>query len=259
MALSGRYTTLDTVFNKLSINTGQTVEEADAIEWVAEILSTIAPQEMLLPKITDGNPEEGHPNPLAVTNYRSEEMPCDLVVLGNIYDIETFRGLRGSFAQTHSINMSSAPDTYQAFKTYTPDIWVTPNEKQDPTFQVKGNRIYTNFETGGLIVTYWGWPMDDDENLMVPADPKILKALTSFLQYKLDYRLWRNGDIADKVFQHSEQQYLFDMAAAQTFAKMPSEGMMESISQFLRSWIPNDHAFNTHFTSVGRSHKMRIQ
>ena len=254
------YTTLDVVFNRLHINTGSSIQESDAVEFVIEALSMIAPGEILTVKITDGNPDEGHPNPLEVINYRAE-MPCDVVEPLNIFDIETYSQLRESMSPTHMLNFAKAKAPFDKWNKYTPDSWTkgSVDKNSDLAFQIKKGHIYTNFETGGLILVYLGWPMDEDGNILIPSDQKIIRAITSFLQYKIDYRLWRNGDIADKVYQDSELKYLFDIGAAHAEAKLPSDGLMESISNFMRSWVPNQNAFKTHMVSTGRSDKLRIQ
>lgn len=260
MPINSRYTTLDVVFNRLQIQSNSSIDEQDAIEWVTEILGSIAPQEILQLKFTDGNRDEGHPNPIAIVNYRGE-MPCDAVHVLNVIDLESFAQLRENFSASMRINMKNTPG-FEKWNGYTPDVWTKGNASiglADGTYQIKGNHIYVDFETGGIIAVYLGWPMDEEENLLIPSDPKIIRAVTSFLQYKIDYKLWRNGDITDKIFEHSERAYLFDVGSAQTSAKMPSEGMMQSILQFMTSWVPSNNAFRQQFASTGRSDKFRTQ
>lgn len=254
MALGGGYTTIDTVLAKLRRDTGGIVDEADASEWIAEVLATIAPTKMLSIIATDGNPELNHPEPIPVVNYRAK-LPCNLVQFKSAFELHAYQKLRPTFSDTHIVNMSKTPNAGTA-SVYKPDYWES-EYTSDPTMQLKDGYIFTNFETGDLIVTYLGWPMDADDNLLIPSDTKVIQALVSTIQYKIDYQLWRAGDIADKVFNDSEQNMHFDVASAGTHAIMPSEDQMYVISNFIKRTVRADSYFQTHFTSLGRKDGFR--
>lgn len=262
MPLSGNYVTIDTVLNRLRIHSGSTMDEEDALELVAEVMETVAPNEMLSPMITDGNRNEFHHEPIEVVNYRAK-LPCDLVILNKVFELEYFRALRKSVGDSHRVNMSQHPTALDKYKGYTPDFWYFNESKPwaDPiregTYQVKKGYIYTDFPSGHLIVTYQGWPMDEDENLLIPSDAKVIKAMVSTLQHNIDYKLFRSGDIAERVYQISRQDYLYDVPAAGTHAKMPDEDMMYAVSNFMRKTLRRDNYFNTHFTSMGREDRYR--
>jgi len=261
MALSGQYTTLDTILARLQRDTKTTIDEADAIEWVTEVLARIAPQSVLKEIITDGNPDEGHPIPVRVENYRAK-FPCDLVEFKYAFELDHYKKLRPSMNETHRVNMNKTKNAGRYAK-YTPDFFAKQphdefaNYYREGTYQVKNGYIYTDFPDGYLILIYLGWPMDENENLLIPADEKVIRGLVSTLQYKADYQAWRNGDLADKVFNDSEQNMHFDVASAQTHIIMPSEDEMYTINNFLRKSVRNDNFFNTHFSSVGTPDKYR--
>ena len=71
---------------------------------------------------------------------------------------------------------------------------------------------------------------------MIPDDPKFKEAIKWSLIKFLDYKKWRVGEITDKVFQYSDQQRDWYIAAARSKASIPSIDMMESIkNMYLRS------------------------
>jgi hypothetical protein len=152
--------------------------------------------------------------------------------------------MRESLSPTHRLNMPGSE--------YNPSYWNRMQGRRENTFQIKKGYVYTNMETGKLIMVYLGFPMDEEQNLLIPADAKIVRAMTSYLQYKIDYKLWRAGDLNERVFRESEQDYYFDIAAADSYAKMPTEARMESIKNYMRSFVSNDKHFSKHFVTLGQ-------
>lgn len=260
MALSGNYTTIDTVLAKVRRDSLVTVDEADAIEWISEVLSMFG-NDFLETKITDGNPAQNNPEPIVVSDYRAK-LPCDLVEFKYAFDLETYKKLQSTFSETHLVNMSNTKNG-EAHRRLTPDYWARGIKEygesfyNEGTYQLKKGYIFTDYKEGSLIIIYKAWPMDDDENLLVPSDQKVIQALASKIQYHIDYQLWRSGDISDRVFQDSQQNMLFDIPAANTHAIMPSEDQMNRISNFIKSTLRNNNYFDTHFTSFGRRDRYR--
>jgi hypothetical protein len=251
MALSGNYTTLDEVLRRVRFQSGEIIDIDEAAEWVSDILEMVSPQDMLVPIITDGNPSENHPEPVEVIDYKAK-IPCDAVLVTSVFELSSFTNMRESLSTSHRINMTKTPNAGK-YSEYNPNFWNKKDTRKDLTFQVKKGHIYTSFEKGHIIIAYWGWPMDADGNLMVPSDKKIVRALASYIQYKIDYKLWRSGDINERIYRDSEQAYMFDIAAADSYSKMPTEARMESIKNYMRSFVSNDKNFSKHFVSLGQS------
>lgn len=260
MAFSGKFTTIDTVLAKVRRDSLLNADEADAIEWVSEVLAMFS-SDFLEWKATDGNPKHNNPAPLVVSDYRTK-LPCDLVEFKYAFDLDSYRKLQSSFSETHLVNMSNTTNA-ESYKHITPEYWargidtIASRYYNEGTYQLKKGYIYTDFKEGKLIAVYKAWPMDEDENLLIPADPKVIQAMASKIQYHLDYQLWRSGDIADKVFEDSQQNMLWDVPAANAHMIMPSEDQMDRISNFIKQTIRKDHYFDTHFTSLGRRDKYR--
>lgn len=116
-------------------------------------------------------------------------------------------------------------------------------------YKINNGFIHTNFEDGkGFIeLVYTGYVKDVHGFPMIPDDPKFVEAVRWSLIQNLDYKKWRTGQISDKVFQYSEQQRDWYVAAARSKASIPSLDKMEAIkNMFLRS-IPKVNEHNSYF------------
>lgn len=119
---------------------------------------------------------------------------------------------------------------------YGPEL--KKNYEYQYQYKIDNGYIYTNFETGFLELSYKGFVTDDHGFPMIPDDPKWIEAVRWSIIEFLDYKKWRVAEITDKVYQKSEQEKLFYIAAARSKADIPSLGKMESIkNMFLRSII----------------------
>ena len=292
MALSGKFTNIGAVLERLDMLSEAGMDESSAALWIADVLYKMRGSIALQQVVTDG---QNGPDPIRIENYKGE-LPCDLVEPQQFYEAGSLLPLRESGSPSHIMNFKKGP--------YKPDMWIkqtsenrvpistleiqtqpaksvgkkskgntlAPNNTVsrgtnhltqpkggDLTFSLNKNYIFTGFEEGYVIAAYKGWPMDDAGNLMVPADPPVLNGMVAYLQERIDYRLWRRGMIADKIYTDSVQNRSWDVQAAVNHSVMPSLSQMESISNMLTQLIRKDHYFETHFTSLGRQENFRIQ
>lgn len=132
-----------------------------------------------------------------------------------------------------------------------PVIVYGPTYLRSPEYQynykIDNGYIYTNFETGFLELSYKGFVTDDHGFPMIPDDPKFLEAVRWSIIEHIDYKKWRVSEITDKVYQHSEQQRDWYIAAARSKADIPSASKMEILkNMFLRS-IPSTVDYTTYF------------
>lgn len=278
MALSGKFTNLGAVLERLDLSSEEGIDASTAALWVSDILFKMRGSIALQQVVTDG---KNGPDPIVITDYKGM-LPCDLVEPQQFYEFGSLRPLRESSSPSHHMNIGN----------YTPDMWVknpvndlvpigglefnttvpgmTTVKKTvlntqgnaatgDLTFSLNQNYIFTGFKEGFVIAAYKAWPMDENGSLMVPADPPILNGMVSYLQERIDYKLWRKGMIPDKVYYDSVANRSFDVQAAVNHSMMPSLSQMESISNIMTMMIQKDHYFETHFTSLGRQENFRIQ
>lgn len=121
------------------------------------------------------------------------------------------------------------------------------------SFYIQGCYIVTDIEIDqsvsnqSLNIVYLGVPVDENGYPMVPDDVYYLEAVAKYVTYMMDYREWRKGNIADKVLQKSEQDWLFYVNSARGSANMPNERQMRNLKNIWTKLIPNVNDENNFF------------
>lgn len=114
------------------------------------------------------------------------------------------------------------------------------------TYSLSNNYIFTSFKNGTVEMSYKAFPMNDDGYPLVPDDTKYIRAVQSYITMKIDYRLWRQDKISEKVYRDSESQWYFNVNSAKNGMNMPSIDEMESIKH---SWMRSIPKINQHAQS----------
>lgn len=125
-----------------------------------------------------------------------------------------------------------------AFQTSITDAASNPTNKygtilrkqeQLLTYTLQNNNLYTSFKTGTIIISYKAVLLDEQGFPLVPDDEHFKRALEMFLQERIDYKLWRQGRLPDKVYNQTKQDYLWAIASARTHMNTPSVDEMETL------------------------------
>lgn len=253
MALSGKYVPISSVLDRLKMQANLDINEADAAEWIADLMSVVAPYEMLTTVVTDGNPVTGSPEPITVQDYRAE-LPCDIVEVLHVFELETMMQLRETQSALHQVNFSGNVNFGDLQKTELPNKrGMTPDQ-----YQIRQGYIYTDYKDGHIMLAYLAWPRDENGEFLVPADRVVLDALTWHIQEKIDYFLFRTGEISRAVYKDTQGQAIFARGRAQSHADTPTDGMVHSmVNTFTRPKRGNNE-FRTAYISMGRDMAERI-
>jgi hypothetical protein len=126
----------------------------------------------------------------------------------------------------------------------------------DATYRLNDNFIFTSFKEGRVLIAYKALPIDENGFPLVPDDEKFKLALQWYVTMKLDYILWRQGDITDKVFNYSEQQWAWYCGGAGNRAKIPSIDKMESWKNQMLHLIPRINQHSKFFSDLGSREKL---
>jgi hypothetical protein len=126
--------------------------------------------------------------------------------------------------------------------------------KQPATYKLGEDYIFTNqgFKDGYILMAFQKYPFDCNGYPLVPDNEKVKQAVKWYLQSKLDYKAWRMGQISDKVYSKTEQEYMWYVGAAQSSMLMPNLDEMESWKNMLRKFIVPDTAHHTGFTTSSK-------
>lgn len=106
-----------------------------------------------------------------------------------------------------------------------------------------------------LCMVYLGMPVDCDGYPMIPDDVYFLEACAKYVTYMLDYQDWRKGQLPDKVFQKSEQDYLFYVKSARGAANMPNAAQLENLKNIMVRLIPKQNSYNGFFQNISKQER----
>lgn len=232
------YNILEKLFRDNGINSE--VNWEDCIEWAGEALDKIGAYQQYIRKVT-GDKE----NPcLDITDFKAK-LPCDFHALEQIavngyaakYAGNTFHHLKDGCACTVQDNtkddLTLFPDNFGnefMVNAGTKDVGFM----QGYTYDINDNFLTLNARTGKVCIAYLAIPVDADGFPMIPDDISYREAITKYITMKLDYIQWRSGKAADKLFAHSEREWLWYCAQAKGKASMPSLEKLESIK---KQWV----------------------
>lgn len=97
------------------------------------------------------------------------------------------------------------------------------------TYYLNEDYIFTSYEEGYVLISYLAYPFDCQGFPLIPDDIKFRKAVQWYIQERIDYKLWRQDLIADKVYKETSKERDWYMGAAQTGSIMPSLDEMERL------------------------------
>lgn len=242
----------------------------DGIEWVAEALELIGAKLSYQPKLAA----------ITIENYRGE-LPCDL------HDITQIAGLTPGCVQfqmkhstdnfhpvfsdincttntTNSVNyiapITTDADGNPAFNfnsggsfTISKQLIGGTNDCVEATYTLNDNFIFTSFkDTHKVLLAYDAFPIDAEGFPLIPDNIKFKRAIEAYITMKVDFILWRKGDIEEKIYKHAQEEWCWAVGAAQTAGVMPSVDVMESIKNMTLRLIPriNQHQYGFKLMNV---------
>lgn len=246
----------------------------DAIEWAVDAIELIGAPMALQPKQAK----------ICIENYRGM-LPCNMHTLiqaaGSFDCINVFpmRSSTNTFHPTHNcettwLNTELLGATNISSGTQVPigqDISgnpvyelngeniifpgaITNTSKSimstDATYDLNDNFIFTNFEEGYVFIAYKGIPVDEEGFPLIPDNRRYKEAVKSFIRQKVDYILWRTGELDERMFKYSEQEWLFYVGSAGNAARMPNYDGMQSILNQMKL-IPSKYSHDEFFNKLG--------
>lgn len=223
------YTIIDKLYNDLGVN--KELNESSIISWVNEALLKVGAYSQFIEnkeclELTDG--KACLPNGF----YRLVDI---------MYDNKPLHWATNTMAANYGCEGCSIP------KCCT-----------QHTFYIENNYLITDIksnESQKICIVYLGMPVDDKGYPMIPDDVYFAEACASYVTYKMDYQDWRKGQLADKVLQKSEQDWLFYVNSARGAANMPSLAQLENLKNVLVRLIPKQNEYNTFFTNNGNQER----
>jgi hypothetical protein len=235
-----RYLPIQTVVNRLYRQLGINTEinESEVIEWTSDALLMIGSYYQFVEKsecleLIDGK----------------AKLPCGFYKLVDI----AYQGFPVSWA------------TNQMASNYQCEGCQIPQCCTEFTFYINNDYLITNINsTNGspdntnICIVYLSVPVDDNGYPMIPDDIYYMRALESYVTYRMDYREWRKGKLADKVYKDSEAAWLFYVNSARGSANMPNIAELEKLKNIWQRLIPLQGEYNRHFSNLGKQQNRRL-
>lgn len=214
---------LNKLYRDLGLNTE--INEAHVIEWIAEVLEKIG------------------------TYSQYKQMKECLEVVNGIAKLPTnfykISDLRFNNEQLSWANNDS-------YSEYACSACTIKKCCARYTFYISGGNIITNLKEtdinregdSALCISYLGVPIDSEGYPLVPDDVYFLEACSKYVTYMLDYREWRKGNLADKVINKSETDYLWAVGAAKGSGNTPNAAKLENIKNVWVRLIPRQNGMD---------------
>lgn len=265
--LTGKYiSSKEIIRNVLRDNKYSSLELnwTDGIEWCAEALDLIGAKLAYQPKLAC----------ITIDSFRGE-LPCDLHEITQIAGLTpenvqfqmkkttdnfhpVFKNPTLTTDDTNTINyiapITTDADGNPAFNfnsggSFTINkqfVGGTNDNCIEGTYSLNDNYIFTSFkDTNKILISYSAFPIDEEGYPLIPDNTRFKKAIAAYIVERVDRILWRQGDLDERIYRHSEQEWMFYVNSAGTAANTPDVDMMESIKDMSLRLIPkiNQHQF----------------
>jgi len=125
-------------------------------------------------------------------------------------------------------------------------VSVNTSQQQALQYHIRNGVINTSFETGFVVLTYLGYPMDDNGSLLVPDHDAVQSAFVWNIIKNIDILAYRKdpNNATRAIMDKSEQEYCWAVGKAHGKTHMPSIDQMESLKNMIVRSIPkmNEHS-----------------
>lgn len=233
-----KYVSFDMVMERVMDNPlFSEIAYSDALEYAYQAMAKIGATITYIHKITDGNKEFNHPDPIEIVNFRAE-IPYD------VYNIEMIRDW-----DTKTPYIESAYVYHKSANTYT-DAESRNSVGGEYTYTMNNNYIFTSLEEGFLELSYWSFPTDCDMKPLIPDNERYIQAIVRYIQMKEAEKLWIMEKLTEKKYQFFEQEWLFYVTSAFVDVNMPNYARAETLARNNTRVVKTPNSFMSSFLDI---------
>ncbi len=237
----GKYVNIRTLIAKLyrDLSISTEIPENNVIEWCAEVLEKIGTyaqytQNKECLQLVDGKA-------VLPINFHK--------IIDIAYNNKPLSWANNSLYSEYSCEGCTIPTCCSEFTFYINDSYIVTNIASTDSNEE---------DNYSLCIVYLGIPVDEEGYPMIPDDVYFMEACAKYVTYKLDYIEWRKGNLADKIIQKSEYDYIFYCGAAKGSANTPSTAQLENYKRQWVKLIPNMNQYNEGFKNLNIQERRRL-
>jgi len=128
-----------------------------------------------------------------------------------------------------------------------PESQITiPTEGED-YYTLNDAILGTSFRDGEITMSYYAQMLGEDGTPLIPNNPYFTKAISKYVEMKLEYPRWKRGQIRDAVYHDIVTEWDDACVAAGNSALMPDTDGMEAIKNMWFRMISNPVSWRTYF------------
>jgi len=227
---TGRYSSIERLLEEITNENdlekaGITV--STIVEWVGYALDLMG---------VKLNYEQVPPEKVIIDHYRGE-LPCDWIKIIQVREYSSKTPMQYTTDNFHikgKCHVDSSQDLRQINSKYT--------------YEINGNYIYTNFESGDIEFSYIRIATDDNGLPLIPEDTKTFLAVAAYIQMRIDRKLSKLNQLDFGFYRESKSEWAFRAGQVKTFKLTPKNvDEWESLkNQFVRL-MPNTQAWKNSF------------
>jgi len=121
----------------------------------------------------------------------------------------------------------------------------------DYVYVVSDGWLKTNVRDGYVMLSYTRIPIDEEGYPKVPNNISYLEALYWYINMKMNYPRWVNGEIRDGVYFEMRRSWNYYRKQAYAEAMMPEGDQLQAIKNTWNQLIPTIDAENSFYSGVG--------
>jgi hypothetical protein len=238
MSLTGGYTGINAIIEEVRGNGFQDFYPDEVKEWVWKILGYIAAPDLYVSKFCE----------LKIENFKALlpedfkeimdggiRMKGSRIALRKSTDIFYGDGMNVSensirtVAGRSVVFVDDEPNEDNATEYISELSTVYPEETL--VFTINDYVITTGFRSGTIEIMYKGYNTDEFNNPLIPDHPKVIRAVVSFVMERIAFRMMLRDELAVGKYDKINQDYMFNVGAAISAARIPEPSEMENYSR----------------------------
>lgn len=214
----------------------------DASEWAYHAMGLIGAGIGYIQKVTDGNEELNHQEPVIVENYIGL-LPEDLYLI---------KGVREYY---YKIPFRESNYIYH---TSLNDAQLEQNLKKEQTYYINNGVIHTSIKDCVLEISYDAFPIDNDGLPLIPDEPAFIEAIIAYISYNLARMAFIQDKITDNKFRYYEQEWIIYANSAKNRMNIPSYDAAQTLMNQSTRLIKSKNYHNWGFKYMGDTEHVTI-